>query len=379
MKKFILFISLFIVCSFTLHAQRSKVIAVFQLIDNNKFEEAKVAVEDAIQNKKTKDWTKTWYAKGLLAQTAYEKGIKEKDKKKYELYPDQLYVAYDSYQKSLKLDNNGRMDSQIAPLFVKLANNLLKISEGFYKEEDYKEALRGFEHALKINRSSILNLELDTSLLYNTALAAYQSKDWEKASIYLQQLNEYRYSPNIPQLLHAVYLAQGDSVSAENSLAEGVVLYAYNKDLVLLYADMLYHKKEFKEAVLVLDSAAIKDSANAVFFYTKGLLYQKLDQYKKAIKAYQQSVNVNPDKIETYTNIAVCYYNMAVEIEEKARDISNMNMYRAEKVKSDTARESAIVWYKKAYEKDPGNQYILEQLNKLNQFLGKEDHIKTPL
>jgi tetratricopeptide (TPR) repeat protein len=371
MRKSILFISLFIAWSLTLHAQRSKVLGAFQLIENNKFEEAKIAVEEAIQYKKTKDWTKTWYARGLLAQTAYEKGIKEKDKKKYELYPDQLYVAYDSYQKSLKLDKNGRMDSQIAPLFVKLANDFLKISENFYKEKDYKEAFRGFELALKINKSSILSLELDTSLLYNTALAAYQSEEWEKASGYLQQLNEYKYSPNIPQLLHAAFLAQGDTASAENALAEGVVIYAYDKDLVLLYADMLYHKKEFKKAVLVLDSAAVKDSSNAVFFYTKGLLYQKLDQYKKAIKAYEQSVAANPNKVETYSNIAACYYNMAVVIEEKARDISDMNLYHAEKLKSDAARESALEWYEKAYKKDPGNQSIFEQLNKLKQFLGK--------
>jgi tetratricopeptide (TPR) repeat protein len=376
--KRILIIILFLACSFSIHAQRSKVLAAFQLIEHDKFEEAKLAVEDAIMDKKTKDWTKAWYARGLLAQTAYEKGIKEKDKKKYELYPDQLFVAYDSYQKSLKLNKNGRMDNQIAPLMVKLANDFLKIAENSYKKEDYKTAFRGFEHALKINMSSILSIELDTSLLYNTALAAYQSGDWEMASKYLQQLNDYKFSPNIPQLLNVAYLAKGDTISAENTLEEGVKLYDYDKDLVLLYADMLYQKKEFEKAVLVLNSAAIKDSSNAVFYYTKGLLYQKLDEYQKAIKAYEQAVNVNPDKVEAYANIASCYYNMAVEIEEKARNISDLNAYRAEKLKSDAARESALSWYEKAYEKNPGNKNIREQLNQLSQFLGSGNSVDAP-
>lgn len=372
MKKSILFIPLLIAFSFSLHAQRSKVLAAFQLIDNNKFDEAKIAVEDAILYKKTKDWTKTWYARGLLAQTAYEKGVKEKDKKKYELYPDQLYVAFDSYQKSLKLDKNGRMNSQVAPQFVKLANDFLKISESFYKEKNYPEALRGFEHALKINNSSILSLELDTSLLYNTALAAYQSKDWEKATKYLGELNGYKYSANIPQLMHAAYLEDGDSVSAEDVLADGVSRYDYEKNLVLLYVDLLYQKNEIKKAIVVLDSAAVKDTANAIFLYTKGLLYQKSDQYNKAIRAYERSVKADPGRIEAYSNIAACYYNMAVMIEENARNISDMSMYREEKVKSDAARESALVWYEKAYEKDPGNQNIREQIKRLYQFLGKE-------
>lgn len=354
------------------HAQRSKVIAAFQLIENGKYEEAKTAIEEATHDQKTRGWTRTWYARGLLAQQAYEKGMKDNDKKKYELYPDQLYVAYDSYRKTLLFDRNGRMNDVVAPMYVQLANDFLKMGEKHYKDEDYGEALRAFEHALDINKSPILTIDLDTNLVYNAALSAYQANDWDKAMEYLTELNEYRYSSNIPHLLNNVYLQQGDSTNAEQVLAEGVERYAYEKDLVLLYVDQLYQEGEIKNAVSVLDSAAANDTVNAVFFYTKGLIYQKSEQYNKAIRAYERTVEADPEKIEAYSNIATCYYNMAVEIEEKARKITNMRLYRSEKVKSDAARKSAVMWLERAYEKDPLNQDVRDQLNQLNQFLRNE-------
>ena len=98
-----------------LHAQKSKVIAAYQLIETGKFEEAKTVIEEAKGDDKTLGWPKTWHARGLLCQTAYQKGLETKDVKKCQLYDDQLYVAWVSYENARKLDRTGRMDSQLAP------------------------------------------------------------------------------------------------------------------------------------------------------------------------------------------------------------------------------------------------------------------------
>ena len=90
-------------------AQKSRVLAVFQMIDQGKYEEAREAIELAVWNDKTSRWYRTYYAKGLLCQTAYEEGYPKKDKKKTTLYPDQLYVAYASYEKALDLDNRKKL------------------------------------------------------------------------------------------------------------------------------------------------------------------------------------------------------------------------------------------------------------------------------
>ena len=46
-----------------------------------KYEEAKEAIELAVWNDKTSRWPRTYYAKGLLCQTAFEAGLKRMTQK----------------------------------------------------------------------------------------------------------------------------------------------------------------------------------------------------------------------------------------------------------------------------------------------------------
>ncbi|MCF8227010.1 MAG: tetratricopeptide repeat protein [Bacteroidales bacterium] len=364
--------------SVTATAQKSKVLAIFQLIESEKYDEAKIAVEKAIEDESTYRWSKTWQARGQLCQTAYEKGIEKKDKKKYELYPDQLYVAFDSYEKAIMLDKSGRMADQLAPKYVLLANDLLKLGEDHYKNEDYAEALKAFEHVLHINQSPVLSLQPDTNLLYNTALAAYESKEWEKASGYLHQLNEYAYSPNVPHLLAILYLHENDTVSAENVLYSAIDRYEKNEDLVLLLIDLLYQKKEIGKAVSVLDATSAKNDSSYIFPYTKGLVYQKANNYKKAIEAYEAALKLAPDKVEIYENIGTCYYNIGVEIQQNARKLKNNKAFQEEKRRSAAALRISVEWFEKVIEKDTDNQKAATILNQLYKTLQITDrHVRT--
>ena len=257
----------------------------------------------------------------------------------------------------------------MAPNYIQLANDFLELGKENYRKEDYKEALRAFEHALNINNSALLSLDTDTSLLYNTALAAYNSKDWYKAGLYLSQLNDLSYSANVSHLLFVSLMEQSDTLAAVNALSDGVIRYNYNEKLVLLLSDYLYQNNEIPHAMSLLDSAQNRHPENPVLPYTKGLINQKTGNYVQAIEDYENSILLDPDKIEAYSHIANCYYNMAVDIDEKARNISSKNRYQAEKARAVTARESAIEWLEKAYGKDPLDEQVRDQLNKLNQFL----------
>ena len=60
--------------------------------------------------------------------------------------------------------------------------------------------------ALKIIWNSILKVQVDTNLIYNTALAAYEFRNWDKAISYLSVLHGYNYSVNASHLLFTAYL-----------------------------------------------------------------------------------------------------------------------------------------------------------------------------
>ncbi|PKP39422.1 MAG: hypothetical protein CVT98_01875, partial [Bacteroidetes bacterium HGW-Bacteroidetes-15] len=147
MKRLLLLVILFSGCSLLSPLQRSKFITLSNLIDTKKFAEAKDVVEAMIDDEQSVKWPRTWYYKGYLCQEAYHEGAKKNDKALMELYPEQLFVAYYSYHKALFLDKSGKVEKQIAPKYVLLANELQKMGEAHFKGKRYAEAFKSFEHA----------------------------------------------------------------------------------------------------------------------------------------------------------------------------------------------------------------------------------------
>jgi tetratricopeptide (TPR) repeat protein len=373
MKRLLLIIPIFFGCYLVSPAQKSKVLAVFQLIETGKYEEAKEEVEEAIDDKKTSQWHRTWYAKGLLCQKAYQKGVAAKDPKKYELYPDQLYLAFHSYRKAWSLDKRGKLDETLAPLYVQLANEFQALGAKHFRKGEYEKALKAFEEAIQVYQSPILPVRTDTNLIYNTALAAFESEEWEKVIGYLNKINKGNYSTNVPHLLYNVYLRKADTATAEMILMEGIERYEDNEDLTLLLADLYFQTNADNKAVDLLDDASSKNPSNHIFNFTKGLIYQKREQYQTAIDAYKEALTMAPDETKIYTNIGTCYYNIGVEIEKKARAITNNRAYLREKEKSAEAFETAVTWFEKALDRDPDNQYVISKLDHLYTILGMSD------
>lgn len=373
MKRSAFIISILFGCYLALPAQKSKVLGAFQLIETGKYEEAKEEIEDAIDDKKTQQWPRTWYAKGLLCQTAYQKGIAENDPKKYELYPDQLYLAFHSYRKAWSLDKRGKLDEHLAPLYVLLINDFQASGAKHFQKGEYEKALKAFEEAIEIYQSPILPVSTDTNLIYNAALAAFENEAWEKAIDYLNRINKDNYSPNVPHLISSVYLRKADTAAAEKVLMEGIERYEDNEDLILLLVDLYIQSNADEKAINQLDDASSKNPSKHIFPYTKGLIYQKRERYRSAIDAYKEALTVAPDETEIHEHIGTCYYNIGVDIENSARSITHNRAFTREKEKSAKAFETAVTWFEKVLEKDPDNQYVITKLYQLYRVLDRSD------
>ena len=369
MKRLAIIITIVFGYYFSLPAQKSKVLAVFQLIETEKYAEAKEEIEEAIDDKKTSQWHRTWYAKGLLCQTAYQKGMAENDQKKYELYPDQLYLAFHSYRKAWSLDKRGKLDETLAPRYVLLANDFQALGVKHFRKGEYEKALKAFEDAILVYQSPILPVRTDTNLIYNASLAAFECEEWEKAIGYLNKINKGTYSTNVPHLLYNVYLRKADTAAAEAVLVEGIKRYEDDEDLTLLLVDLYFQTNADRKATDLLDDATAKNDSNHIFPFTKGLIYQKREQYQTAINAYGEALTLAPDETNIYTNIGTCYYNIGVEIEKKARAITSNRIFTREKEKSTEAFETAVTWFEKALDRDPDNPYAISKLDHLYSVL----------
>jgi len=264
-------------------AQKNKVLAGKQMIDAGKYDEAKEAIELAIENDRTSRWHRTYYIKGLLCQTAYEEGVEKKETKKTNLYPDQLFVAYDSYEKALELDIRERTHNLIRQQYYRLANDFRSMGEELYKKRAYKESLRAFEHALLIGESDLISAKTDTNLVYNTAMTAYESQNWGKATEYLGRLHEDAYSPKTTLLLAMTWHNAGDSIRSEEVLIEGMELYNYDESLVMYLINELARSEKTETARDILDKAIEARPENYMFYWARGLVYRRMNNYDEAI------------------------------------------------------------------------------------------------
>ncbi len=361
---------LFVMCMLGLAisamAQKSRVISVMQMIDAKKYKEAKEAIELAVWNDRTSGWHRTYYAKALLCQNAWEEGTKNQDGKLTGLYEDQLYVAYASYAKAVELDVNGRNHSAVAQKYYTLSNDFRTLGLERYAKRDYEGALRAFEHALLLINSDLLNVAYDTSLVYNTAMLAYESKNWEKAIGYLDGLHGDAYDPNASLLLVDAHLRNGDTLQAEEVLMEGIKSYDYSDTLVMYMVNWLVKTDRKAKAIEILDEAIRVHPDHFRFHWARGLVYRRMDRYTEAIESFMEADELTSDPpAELYYHIGVCYYNLGIDMREAALAIPENDEYLRVRDQYLARFREAVVWLEKSYELDPSSEDTITKLSQL--------------
>lgn len=357
--------------------QKSRVLSVFQMIESGKYDDAKEAIELAVWNDKTSKWSRTYYAKGLLCQKAFEAGFEKNETKKTNLYPDQLVVAYNAYEKAQKLDSGNRLKSNITVQYYALANDFQKLGEQYYLKVNYAKALEAFELALMVSKSPLISVETDVNLIYNTAMAAYEAKNWEKAISYLVGLNDDAYSPNMALLLYFAHVNSGDSIQAEQVLFEGEDKYKSEESIVMQLVDLLVGTDRKEEAIEILDRASDRRPENHNFLWTRGLVYQQMELYDEAIVSLTQASELAPGEVGILYNLGICYYNIGVNINERAQQIRTNLEYQAARKQSMEKFTEAVTWLEKAYELEPDNQDTISKLYQLYYRLQMTDKQKA--
>lgn len=358
-------IALLLCLSISLSAQKSKVIAVGQMIDAEKYDDAKEAIELALLSSKTSKWPRTYFTKGLLCQKAYEAGVKSKETKNTNLYPNQLFLAYESYEKALELGGNDRLQSTIRQNYFLLDNDFRSLGEGYFKSGEYKASLKAFEHALLIGESELLSTKPDTNLIYNAAMAAYESENWEKAIEYLTGLHEDGYSVSASLLLAISYAEAGDGLHGEEVLTEGLELHNYEDTIVMYLVNQMVSSEKMESAIGILDRAIEAKPDNYKFYWARGLVYQEMNNNEEAIKSFLIAIESSPRSAELYYHIGVCYYNMGIDLRESALQITENDSYQEVRKQYLGIFNEAVKWLEKSYELNPNNQETLSTLYNL--------------
>jgi tetratricopeptide (TPR) repeat protein len=395
--------------SMGVNAQSAKVVSARNYL--NEFEKskdadylskAKEAIDLASQHPDTKDLPKTNLYRGQVYLAMFENNLRKETEKQTATIPDpkkremtvfqnvpstELVTAYEAYAKAKASDAKGNWTTEISDGISKISNYFNNKAVYDYNGKHYAESMASFEKAYEIGGSR------DTNLLYNCALTADRSGNFDKAKQYYSKMIENKQGRgNTYSALVNVYLSAKDTTGGMEVLKKGRA--AYPNDIALLISETNYYLKTNKspEALANLNQAILAKPEDANLYLVRGNIYDNLGNpkdnsgkeiekpkdyetlLKNAENDYKKAVELKPDYFDALYNLGVLYNNHGVAISKLADKITDNAKYTAENEKATAEFNKAMPLLEKALivnPNDKGTMIALKQIYARTQQLDK--------
>ncbi len=365
MKKLSLLVMLFVSIT-AVFAQKGKVSAAASYLQANDFETAKSSIDAALVHEKSIAWPKT-YMVAANVYTALQKAGKD---------TLGLRKAVDFYYKAIELDKKGdekgkginKYEKELKIELTFFKPELINAGVEAFNAEKYGNALFSFENAALIDELDMFksaNAPADTVIIYHTALAAYNFKNWNKAAIYFDKAIDLNYGGgDAILLLNYVYEQLNDTVNIERNLKRGFMMYPEDNRIITNLIQYYLDNKKNDAALEYLNTAIEKDPKNASLFYARGVLYETSNK-DKSIENYEASLVVDPSFFNSLYNIGVIYFNKGVEQQKVANEMTTSKKYDAAMVVANDYWKKSLPYMERAHEVKPTDSAVLETLKGL--------------
>lgn len=361
MKK-ITFLLLAVIISVAASAQKGKITAAETFIREGAFDKAKEAIEAAIADPKSSGLAKTYYVKGKLCQAAYDSG----DPKFVGLYPDQLMEAYKNYQKAAQIDPKMKNTIIKDNTMALLGNSLLNDAIAKFNAKDFVGAMKSFDDNVKVSADEMYVGVVDTLVIFNAGLAAYNAEMYPKAIEYFRTCIASGTEDTKPYIfISDSYLKMKDTLNAEKALLEGVNAYPDTLDVILQATQFFLDTDQSEKAFTYVRKAMEKDPKNYILPLVEGSLYMKTNNYPKALESMQKSLDMNSKQFESNYNMGLCYVSLANEMLTEANLISDNKEYELAKEKAFDEMKKAIPYFLEAEKSNPTSVATLEFLREI--------------
>lgn len=339
-------------------------------------EEVVAIIEPATKDATTANMAITYYIPGKTAFKAYDDQLgkrqfgmfKADDPKTPEIFHSMakdLLAGYDYFMKALPLDTVTDAKGKVK---TKYSKEIVSTLQGHY--HDYNQAALDFWNAKDFNNAyrswqiyldypshealaKGLKVPADTILceiMYNQALAAWQSNDFEKAVAAFKNAADHGYSKE--QLFEygaAVASQAKDLESLKYFATKGSELFPQTENFINLLINYYLGAEKYEDALAYINDAIAKNPGNAQYITLQGIIYDNLEKPEEAMKCYTRALEINPDNA-----IANLYYG--VGLNSKAGKLSdeftgqNFEAYKAQNITP--LLKEAVTHLEKAYELD---------------------------
>jgi len=361
MKKITL-VLLAVIISAAASAQKGKITAAETFIKEGAFDKAKEAIEEAIVNPKSMGLAKTYYVKGELCLSAFDSG----DPKFMGLYPDILMEAYNNFEKAAQIDPKLKNRFIQENLYALLGNSLLNDAIAKFNDKDFKGAMQSFERNVMVSASDMYVGLVDTLVIFNAGLAAYNAELYNEAIAHFRTCIISGTEDTKPYIfISDSYLKMKDTLKAEAALIEGVNAYPDTLDIILQATQFYLDANNSTKAFEFVHKAMEKDPGNYILYLVEGSLFMKMEDYPKAIEALKASLERKPDQFESNYNIGLCYVSIANTMLNEANLIADNKEYELAKAKAFEEMQKAVPFFLDAEKVNPTSLATLEFLREI--------------
>ena len=268
------------------------------------------------------------------------------------VYADALAKAIDAYKKAAEVDPKGSKTKDINAGLENIASKYLNEAFNKYQFGDYKAASEYFEKSADAMATAPLN-KLDTTTVYNAGFTAWMVKDYPRAKTFFEKCldNNYYYEGGeVFAKLADVYTNLGEKDAARDVLEKGFTTFPQSQSILIGLINWYMESGQDTDRLFVLINEAKKNEPNnASLYYVEGNIYKELGNNDEAVKAYYRCSEINPDYEFGYIGAGILYYNLAIELQEKAANEFDDKKYEAIVKEFEAALKSAIEPFEKAY------------------------------
>ena len=265
---------------------------------------------------------------------------------------DVLAKAAEAYKKAGELDVKGSKSKEIMEGLANVASKYIDDGMNCYQFGDLAKASQLFEKAANVSAIAPLS-KVDTTALYNAAYTAWAGKDYERAKNFFEKCldaNYYYEGGEVFAKLGDVYTNLGDAKKGAEILEKGFVKFPQSQSILIGLINYYMTSGEDTDRLFTLiDEAKKNEPDNASLYYVEGNIYKELKNVEKAVESYYKCAEINPEYEFGYIGAGILYYELAIELQEKASNEYDDKKYNELVGQLEQALKNALDPFEKAY------------------------------
>ena len=245
-----------------------------------------------------------------------------------------LGKALEAYKKANEVDVKQSKTKDIKAAIAQINQKYVNDAYNAYQFGDLQTASDMFAAAADAMATAPLS-QLDTNSLYNAGFTAWMAKNYEGAKGYFEEClkNNYYYDDGeVYAKLSDVYAKLENPEMSVKVLEEGFTKFPQSQSILIGLINYYLTNNENTDRLFELIGLAKQNEPNnASLYYVEGNIYVELlkasadnaaEYEEKAVAAYDACAGINPEYEYGYIGKGIMYYNIALDLQEKASDPS---------------------------------------------------------